>query len=395
MEGGKMNGGKTDREEKLLRLKDELGVREEEVLSLLAAKSREAVRRHPESKSGHRQAYSIDADRVLHSRAYTRYIDKTQVFYMVDNDHITHRVLHVQLVSKIARTVGRFLALNEDLIEAVALGHDIGHPPFGHDGESMLDSLCREHGLPSFQHNLQSIRFLDRIEKNGRGWNLSLQALDGILCHDGEIHNESLAPRRGKDFAVFDSDIARKLHDPYLELVPMTLEGCVVRFADTIAYIGRDIEDAIELKLVSRDDIPPQCKEILGSTNGSIVYTLVADLIANGTDGDRLAFSRHISDALVDLKRFNYSRIYTNPAIKEGLESIRKCYQALFAHYLDDLGKGRSASSIFAEFLGGMEDSYRDNTEPVQMVCDFIAGMTDDYFLSQAKAFGCEVPIRK
>jgi dGTPase len=391
---GKMNGCNFDKEVGLSRLKEMLDLREEEILSRLAAKSRAAVRRHPETKSGHRQAYSIDGDRVLHSRAYTRYIDKTQVFYMVDNDHITHRVLHVQLVSKIARTVGRFLGLNEDLIEAVALGHDIGHPPFGHDGETMLDSLCRQHGLPSFQHNLQSIRFLDHIERKGRGWNLSLQVLDGILCHDGEIHNESLSPRRDKDFVAFDSDVAQKMHDSSLELVPMTLEGCVVRFADTIAYIGRDIEDAIELRLVTRNDIPRRCLETLGSTNGSIVYSLVADLIDNGTDGDRLAFSREISDALIELKRFNYSRIYTNPAIKNGLEAITLCYRALFENYLEAITKNQGGSSIFTEFLGGMDETYLEKTASVQKVCDFIAGMTDDYFLSQAEMLGCEVPAR-
>ena len=150
-------------------------------LSPLAAKSSEAVRRNKEQLIGYRQNFAQDADRILHSRAYARYIDKTQVFCLIRNDHITHRVLHVQLVSRIARTVGRFLHLNEDLIEAISLGHDIGHPPFGHAGEQFLSELCMENGLPGFQHNVQSVRALEKLERKGRGWNLSLQVLDGIL----------------------------------------------------------------------------------------------------------------------------------------------------------------------------------------------------------------------
>ena len=129
------------------------------------------MRRHPiiDSAAGYRQAFSLDSDRILHSRAYTRYIDKTQVFYLIPNDHITHRVLHVQLVSKIARTIGRFLRLNEDLIEAIALGHDIGHTPFGHEGERYLSELCQKAGIGYFLHNVQSIQFLDRVERKGQG----------------------------------------------------------------------------------------------------------------------------------------------------------------------------------------------------------------------------------
>ena len=150
---------------KLLDQKERLDGFEQNHLSGYATLSRDGIRRHQQGQTGHRQAFALDADRILHSKAYTRYIDKTQVFYMVSNDHITHRVLHVQLVSKIARTIGRFLRLNEDLIEAIALGHDIGHPPFGHDGEKVLSVLCSEHGFPPFQHNVQSIHFLEHLER--------------------------------------------------------------------------------------------------------------------------------------------------------------------------------------------------------------------------------------
>jgi dGTPase len=334
----------------------------------------------------------VDGDRILHSRAYTRYIDKTQVFYMVSNDHITHRVLHVQLVAKIARTIGRYLRLNEDLIEAIALGHDIGHPPFGHDGETILDALCREHGLPSFQHNLQSVRFLECIERQGRGWNLTLQTLDGIMCHDGEIHNRSLAPQRGKNFADFDRQGASKGRDPHLELVPMTLEGCVVRFADTIAYIGRDIEDAIELKLISREEIPPRCQELFGRTNGSMVYRLVTDLIAGGLMDGAIAFSAEVSEGLKELKTFNYERIYLNPAIKTGLAKITNCYRVLFSSCLDQFAGQQRQAEMYANFLHEQGWAYIEGQQPAALARDFIAGMTDAYFLRQARLQGCEIP---
>jgi len=379
---------------KLLALKDQLDALEAERLSPLASLSREGIRRHPEEgqEGDHRQSYAVDGDRVLHSHAYTRYIDKTQVFYMVKNDHITHRVLHVQLVAKIGRTIGRYLRLNEDLIEAIALGHDIGHPPFGHDGEKILDALCREQGLPSFQHNLQSVRFLEHIERQGRGWNLTLQTLDGIMCHDGEIHNRKLAPRRGKTFADLDSQGAAKGQDPYLELLPMTLEGCVVRFADTIAYVGRDIEDAIELKLISRDDIPPRCQKIFGRTNGSIVYRLVTDLIGNGLEDGAIAFSEEISEGLQELKAFNYERIYLNPAIKKGLAQITSCYRELFASCLDQFVRQQRQGEMYANFLHEQGSKYLESQQPAALARDFIAGMTDEYFLRQARLLGCDIP---
>jgi dGTPase len=351
-------------------------------------------------QTGHRQAFAIDADRILHSRAYTRYIDKTQVFYMVSNDHITHRVLHVQLVSKIARTIGRLLRLNEDLIEAIALGHDIGHPPFGHDGESELAKLCQEHGLPPFQHNVQSIQFLDRLEKGGRGWELTLQTLDGILCHDGEIHRRYLRPDRNKDFEVFDRDLAEKSLNPAKELLPMTLEGCVVRLCDTIAYIGRDIEDAIELKLINRGDIPVNCRKVLGNTNGTIVYHLVEDLISNSLaagDGERLAedwigFSPTVSDSLQELKEFNYRYIYLNELIKRDFPKIQQCYRVLFQTYLDHVTQKNKSSAIYKEMLNNMNPDYLENQSAPEIVRDFVAGMTDDYFLKEAAACGCEIP---
>lgn len=379
---------------------EQLNRAEEGRLSYAASRSTDAVRRKSEDRNGYRQAFSLDTDRIIHSHAYTRYIDKTQVFCLVSNDHITHRVLHVQLVSRVARTIGRFLRLNEDLIEAIALGHDIGHAPFGHDGESFLAKLCIEHGLPPFQHNIQSVRFLDHLERKGRGWNLSLQTLDGILCHDGEIHANRIAPGSAKDFSGFDEELDRKKNNPKYKLAPMTLEGCVVRMSDTVAYIGRDIEDAILLGLIKREDIPPTCQELLGSTNGEIVYTLVTDLINNSfipetrhDPGGHIGFSNEIASELQILKDFNYKNIYLHPNTKTNLPLIQNCYETLFTHYLQQLENGQAVKSV--DLMTDMDSSYLASHTPAAMVCDYIAGMTDNFFLKQAAIIGCKIPEKQ
>ncbi len=394
----------TETDAELSLLLDELNTAEQQRLSPLACLSRDGIRRRTEDLQGHRQAFAQDADRILHSKAYTRYIDKTQVFSLIDNDHITHRVLHVQMVSRIGRTVGRFLGLNEDLIEAIALGHDIGHPPFGHEGERILNRLCREHGLDGFQHNIQSVQFLDRFEKKGRGWDLTLQVLDGILCHDGEAHVTRLVPERDRDFASFDRLLAAKSRDPMQKLVPMTLEGCVVRLSDIIAYIGRDIEDAIELRLIDRSEIPVHCGRRLGTSNGTIVYTLVTDLIGGNarirnaqwrdSDQDVIGFSEEIAALLLDLKTFNYERIYTNPAFQPDYKRIHACYEQLFDHYLDQIVHDPGSSAVGLSFVNAMSAAYMKNHPPAAIVRDYLAGMTDDFFLRQAEQCGCDIPER-
>jgi dGTPase len=376
----------------------ELNCLEEGRLARSATLSTSARRRHDEHRPAYRQQFAIDADRILHSRAYIRYIDKTQVFSLVSNDHITHRVLHVQMVARIARTVGRFLHLNEDLIEAIALGHDIGHPPFGHNGESFLAELCREHDLPPFQHNIQSVRFLDRLERKGRGWNLTLQVLDGILCHDGETHARQLRPKPLKSFTEFDQNQAAKTADPAFPLLPGTLEGCVVRLADTIAYIGRDIEDAIILGLISRTEIPPRCREILGDSNGTIVYRLVTDLISNSCSDTpecaMVGFSEELADVLEELKRFNYQRIYLAPATKKKNPLIRECYRRLFHFFLDCLEGSPRTLPKEVDLMTDIDPLYLPQYSSPEKVRDFIAGMTDDYFIRQAGAIGCIVPSK-
>ncbi|MBU1157117.1 MAG: HD domain-containing protein [Proteobacteria bacterium] len=363
------------------RLQDE----EAQRLSPLACPSRAALRRRPDplAEQGHRLPFAVDADRVLHSLAYTRYIDKTQVFSLVDNDQISHRVLHVQLVSKIARGLGRLLRLNEDLIEAIALAHDLGHPPFGHDGESYLSKKCMEHGIGPFMHNLESVHFLERLERGGRGLNLSLQVLDGVLTHDGEMHTVRLSPRRDKDFAALDAQMAAKRADPSLEMIPMTLEGCLVRVADTIAYVGRDLEDAILLGLVSRDMVPGQVRRVLGESNGTIVYRLVEDLTANSLDQEHISFSAPVAQALGALKRFNLTHIYTNPAIKTEHPKIAAAFDLLFESYLQDLSRERFDSPVYRDFLDRLDQKYKNETSHPEMVRDFLAGMTDEFFLKR------------
>ncbi len=368
----------------LKEIRERLEQREEEVLSAHATPSGRAVRKRAEDLliEGYRQPFSVDSDRILHSRAYARYIDKTQVFYLIRDDHITHRVLHVQLVSKIGRTIGRFLRLNEDLIEAIALGHDIGHTPFGHDGERFLSELCVAHGIGSFQHNLQSVHFLDRVERKGEGWNLCLQTLDGILCHDGEVHNRVLAPQRGKTFDDLAREMELKRRQPDAALTPMTLEGCVVRMADTVSYIGRDIEDAIRLGLVSRADLPAESTRVLGDTNGSIVFHLVTDILKTSHEQGHVAMSPEVSAALRELKRFNLERIYLNPRVKPHTDKIRDLFRRLFEQYHRDLETGNPDSAIRG-FLDGKSPQYASELKPAEIVRDFIAGMTDHYFMNQ------------
>ncbi len=357
--------------------------RERETLSPIATQSAAGVRRFEDTRleEDYRQPFSVDADRILHARAYTRYIDKTQVFYLIKHDHITHRVLHVQLVSKIARSIGRFLGLNEDLIEAIALGHDIGHTPFGHDGEKFLSELCRANGIGYFRHNVQSVQFLERVERKGKGWNLCLQTLDGILCHDGEIHNQKLKPARDKTFETIDQEMAAKKTDPEIKLIPMTQEGCVVRMADTIGYIGRDIEDAIRLNMIKRSDLPAECVQLLGDTTGTIVYNLVTDIINSSFQNIYIAFSPEVSAALERLKEFNLEHIYMNPKIKGQTDTIKKLFGILFERFLDDIEKENRTSVIFTSFLEDMSQDYIANHNSAEIVRDFIAGMTDQYFL--------------
>jgi dGTPase len=361
-------------------------------LSPLATISADAVRRHNRSPEDIRTPFSRDADRIIHTRAYTRYIDKTQVFYLVENDHITHRVIHVQLVSKIARTIGRCLRLNEDLIEAIALGHDIGHIPYGHFGETCLSCLCVQQGIGTFSHNVQSVRFLDRIED----CDLTMQVLDGVLCHNGEADDVKIKPRPCTGWPAFD----KKMQDATDGRKPgpaMTLEGCVVKFADTIAYIGRDLQDAREIGLISENDtIPEPCRAVLGESNREIINTLIFDLLENSDTEDEgfISYSKTVEDALIDLRSFSRDHIYDNPSLTTEREKIRTMFATLFDACLDDLAGEKRQARIYTEFIdsGHVSPAYLDSATPAELTRDFIAGMTDRYFARRYEE--CVMPRR-
>ncbi|MGE5454498.1 MAG: deoxyguanosinetriphosphate triphosphohydrolase family protein [Methylocystaceae bacterium] len=363
--------------------------RENLILGEYACKTALAERLRPElvpDELNIRPAFFHDTDRIIHSRAYARYIDKTQVFFLFDNDHITHRVLHVQLVAKISRTIGRLLRLNEDLIEAIALGHDLGHAPFGHDGENYLNELCQGQGVGLFCHNAQSVRFLMELENEGQGLNLTLQVLDGVLCHNGEFIEEVYEPAGSKSWEELLEQYSRCWREPGYNrtLVPGTLEGCVVRIADVIAYIGRDIEDAITVGLIRRDQVPTEITKLLGYTNREIINTLVRDLVANSLGHNYLKFSPPILQALLALKDFNYHQIYFNPRIRTQDYKIKGMFELLFTGYLREAKEQCPRSIAFADH---MVASQGRGTAPARMVADFIAGMTDKYFLEQFRQY--------
>ena len=373
----------------LLKAKENMLLKEKE-LSEYACKSENGIWLK-EDKEDIRPIFYRDIDRIIHSSGYTRYIDKTQVYSFVKNDHITRRVLHVQLVSKIARTIGRSLRLNEDLIEAMALGHDIGHTPFGHKGESILNDICKEEMIGAFCHNAQSVRELQTME----GLNISLQTLDGILAHNGEILINKYTYNPNKTKEEFEDDLQKALEiDNYSKQIrPMTLEGCVVRLSDILAYIGRDIEDAIKVGVITREDIPEEVTKILGSTNSSIVDTLIKDVIINSYDKPYLMFSDEVFEALMKLKDWNYKTIYESDMANKNYEKIDKLFKPLYNKYLEKLqkeeyktadGEDFSERNLY-EFIRKMSEHPEFNIK--RAVIDYIAGQTDKFFLNECKKY--------
>lgn len=362
----------------------------EERLSPYACKTVNAIRLGKEKAINEREFnvrpdFSRDVDRILHSTAYTRYIDKTQVFSLFNNDLITHRSLHVQFVSKIARTIGRALNLNEDLIEAISLGHDLGHVPFGHTGERSLNKICQENNLGLFLHNVQSVRVLKEIENKGKGLNITLQVLDGILCHNGEMLSRTYEPDYKKTEKQFLKEYTRAGKEPGFDktIRPMTLEGCVVRISDVIAYIGRDIEDAILVNLISRKDIPEDVASVLGNRNSTIINTLVKDLIVNSLDKPYLEFSSEVFNALKKLLNFNYKYIYSSPKKEDKEEKFDELFAGVFRALKKEINV--KDSDINAIYLRGMNKDYTNSNLSDKIIVDYIAGMTDKYFISQYK----------
>ena len=331
-----------------------------------------------------RAPYYRDSDRIVYSLSYTRYMDKTQVFSFNENDNISKRMTHVQMVAKIARTIGRALRLNEDLIEAAALGHDLGHVPFGHAGERILDAISQEVGEGYFNHNIQSVRTLMTLENNGIGSNITLQVLDAIMCHNGELELQEYRPKN-KTKEDFLNELEDTYHnkDAVKSLVPMTLEGCVVRVSDIIAYIGRDIEDAIRMGVISEEEIPTEITSVLGVKNREIINTINVDLITNSLDKDYLCMSDSVFKALKALKKFNYEHIYSKSNTKEMLDLYEDMFRQVFKHCLNDIKNDNREGHIFTVFLNDMDETYLNNTSAERKVIDYIAGMTDDFMVKE------------
>ena len=353
-------------------------------LAPYACFDKEAYRFYNVIDDDFRAPFYRDSDRIVYSLSYTRYMDKTQVFSFNENDNISKRMTHVQMVAKIARTIGRALRLNEDLIEAAALGHDLGHVPFGHAGERILDEISQEVGEGYFNHNIQSVRTLMVLENNGIGSNITLQVLDAIMCHNGELELQEYRPKKKtKEEFLEEMDNTYHDRDAVKSLVPMTLEGCVVRVSDIIAYIGRDIEDAIRMGIISEEEIPTEITSVLGVKNREIINTINVDLITNSLDKDYLCMSSEIFNALKALKKFNYEHIYSKSNTKEMLDLYEDMFRQVFKHCLNDLKNSNKEGHIFTVFLNDMDETYLNSTTDERKVIDYIAGMTDDFMVKE------------
>ena len=356
-------------------------------LSEYASQDMNAIRLK-DNKEDFRTPYFRDVDKIIYSLSYVRYIDKTQVFSFENDDMISKRMTHIQLVSKIARTIGRGLGLNEDLIEAASLGHDLGHVPFGHEGEKILNRLSLKYKEGYFNHNVQSVRTLMEIENKGTGSNVTLQVLDAILCHNGEKIQIKYEPK-SKTKTEFLNEYNNSYKDKEIlkTLCPMTLEGCVVRISDVIAYVGKDIEDAVRLNKIKITDLPSNIIKTFGITNSDIVNTIVIDILENSIDKNYISMSKKIYFALQELIDFNYKNIYLKANTKYQLNKINKMFEDLFDLYYNQVINNEHNQDIYVVFLDNMSTEYLNKTTPARKVIDYIAGMTDNFFLEQYKKY--------
>lgn len=312
---------------------------EHEYLSKYASFSDESLGRDRyEEPCTMRTIYQRDRDRILHCKAFRRLKHKTQVFLAPTGDHYRTRLTHTLEVSQIARSISRALRLNEDLTEAIALGHDLGHTPFGHAGERTLNELCST----GFSHYKQSIRVVEILEKDGQGLNLTKEVRDGILNHRTSG-------------------------------MPSTLEGKVVRLSDKIAYINHDIDDAIRAKIFSEDAIPKKYTDILGNTTKSRLNTLINDIIDNSMDKNDIYMSDEVGQAMTELRKFMFGSLYMNPTAKSEEKKAYKLITELYGYYMDN--------------VDALPDNYKkfiDCGETVErVVCDYIAGMSDQYSVAK------------
>ncbi len=355
--------------------------------SAWACKDEDVIRRNMDrdKNSIHRRSYVRDIEKIIHCPYYNRYTDKTQVFSFYRNDDISRRALHVQLVSHIARNIGSLLGLNLELIEAIALGHDIGHTPFGHAGERILNDLYREHTGRYFNHNVHSVQVLDGIFAR----NVSLQTLDGILCHNGEFAMQEYRPRPLKDFDAFDA----MLEECYIDktaikrLVPSTLEGCVVRVCDMIAYLGKDRQDARAAGI----HIPENAfgESEIGVENAEMINNLTVNIIENSYGKDYIKMDDTYYQAIRQAKDENNRYIYFNEEVdREYKQNIKPMFEMLYERLLADLENEERGSVIYShhiDYVNASRSFYSqtpyEEQEPNQIVVDYLASMTDDYFL--------------
>ncbi len=341
-----------------------------------------AIRRNPHKDHANlwRPTFVRDCEKILHSNYYDRYADKTQVFSFYKNDDITRRALHVQLVSRIARNIGDVLGLNTHLIEAIALGHDIGHTPFGHAGEKILSDLYHGYTGRFFQHNVHSVHVLDQMIP----YNLTLQTLNGILCHNGEMELEEYRPAKMDSFQQLDEAVERCYLDLQHNrtLIPSTLEGCVVRICDIIAYLGKDRQDAMKMRKIHPSVLP---ESPIGTTNAEIINNLTVNIIKNSYGKPYIKMDQAYFEALAAAKKSNYELIYHNDD-DEYTNIVSPMMERLYERLRKDLLNGNTSSLIYKHHIDCIENSiYRTLPyieQPAdQIIVDFIAGMTDDYFL--------------
>ena len=356
----------------------------------------DAVRRNPArdmSPRLHRPPFVRDIDKILNVAPYNRYAGKTQVFSFVRNDDISRRGLHVQLVARTARTIARMLGLNEDLTEAIALGHDLGHTPFGHAGERILNNLYHADTGRFFNHNVHSVRVLDTLYAR----NVTLQTLDGILCHNGESSQQEFLRDETHDFETFDelAEACSIDQSVIATLRPSTLEGCVVRISDMIAYVGKDRQDAVGVGSLVDDGVFSD--GAVGTQNAEIINNLTVDIVEHSYMRDRIAMSEEAFCSLKTAKAENYERIYL--ADEQGdvyKEQIEPMFAELYETILADLAAGDENAPVYKHFIEKIEGQrrlydesapYRDE-EPHRIAVDYLAGMTDEYFLA-AHRFMC------
>jgi dGTPase len=358
---------------------------DEERLSPFACRSSESKgRKYPMKRDPFRLEFARDETRILHSPPFRRLKHKSQVFLSPDNDHICTRMEHVLHVSSIASVIGRCLKLNADLVNAIAKGHDLGHPPFGHTGERVLnDILTKRRIAAGFKHEIHGLRVVDKLTNFGAGLNLTCEVRDGIVTHCGETFERVVATDRARDILDLDSIEDRNYY-------PVTLEGCLVRLVDRIAYLGRDLEDAIKAEIVKKNDVPPAIVKNLGTENGQIIGCFVNDTIANSMDKDSIAMSEEVFAYMTLLKDFNYERIYRNPEVERKSRKAGNIIELLFEEMeriLASAERGRNTSfvaglvrdaplmEVFFHFI--KNTNYSDATPSWRIVTDYLAGMTD------------------